>query len=104
MKGHEFHYWGLYGERLLLPGGKAGGGKKLVLHGEDRGSDRRFSPPVLSVQPGSAGRIFEKMQNFQKGTSEMIIMRELDKKAMEAASYRWNHIAKPLHGPGSAGG
>ena len=40
---------GLYGERLLLPGGKAGGGKKLVLHGEDRGSDRRFSPPVLSV-------------------------------------------------------
>ena len=30
----------------------------------------------------------------------MIIMRELDKKAMEAASYRWNHIAKPLHGLG----
>ena len=30
----------------------------------------------------------------------MIIMRELDKKAIEAASYRWNHIAKPLHGLG----
>ena len=40
------------------------------------------------------------MQKIQKGTAEMTEVKKPDRKAMEAASYRWNHIAKPLHGLG----